>query len=188
MTYFKSLNLSIFVILLALSLFACTGESQSQNQDQAEHANHMKPAAQTEVSASDMDIPKEQVQKILKAYLQVKDALVQTNGETASQAATQLVEALGNEEDELLKKIRFDAEHIAETQDPAHQRDHFNTLSDNVYAITKATQANESTLYRQYCPMAFNNKGAYRLASEKEVNNPYFGDKMLHCGKVEDEL
>jgi hypothetical protein len=36
--------------------------------------------------------------------------------------------------------------------------------------------------------MAFNNEGAYWLSAEKEVNNPYFGDKMLHCGSVKEEL
>jgi len=43
-------------------------------------------------------------------------------------------------------------------------------------------------LYRQYCPMAFQNKGAYWLSSEKKIMNPYFGDKMLHCGVVKEEF
>ena len=188
MTFFKSLNLTAFVILMAFSLSACTDGSQSQNHDHADHANHMESAAPTQTSTAETDIPKEQAQKIQVAYLQLKDALVLTNGEAASQAAIKLVETLGSEEDELLKNIRFDVEHIAETQDLGHQRDHFNNLSDNVYAMLKATEANENPVYRQYCPMAFEGKGGYWLATEKEVNNPYFGDKMLHCGSVKEEL
>ena len=41
-------------------------------------------------------------------------------------------------------------------------------------------------IYMQYCPMAFNNKGAYWFASDKEIMNPYFGDEMLHCGGVKE--
>jgi len=134
------------------------------------------------------NISKEQANKMLNSYLEIKDALVKTDGETASKAAGKLVETLGDSQDELAKKIRFDAEHISETKDAGHQRDHFNTLSDNIYAVVKATGANDSKLYRQYCPMAMDNKGAYWLSAEKEVNNPYFGDKMLHCGSVKEEL
>ncbi|MFT7036414.1 MAG: hypothetical protein ACJA2S_004943, partial [Cyclobacteriaceae bacterium] len=78
--------------------------------------------------------------------------------------------------------------HIIDTNDPSKQRDHFNTLSDNVYDLIKSTSANERAIYRQFCPMAMNNKGAYWLSAEKEVNNPYFGDMMLHCGSVKEEL
>ena len=125
---------------------------------------------------------------MLNSYLEIKDALVKTDGEAASKAARKLVEALGEHQDELAQKIRFDAEHISETKDAGHQREHFNTLSDNIYALVKATGANDSKLYRQYCPMAMDNKGAYWLSAEKQVNNPYFGDKMLHCGSVKEEL
>lgn len=134
------------------------------------------------------NISKEQASKMLNSYLKVKDALVKTDGEAASTAAKKLVEDLGDNQDELAKKIRFDAEHISETKDAGHQRDHFNTLSDNIYALVKATGANDGKLYRQYCPMAMDNKGAYWLSAEKQVNNPYFGDKMLHCGSVKEEL
>jgi len=44
------------------------------------------------------------------------------------------------------------------------------------------------TIYVQYCPMAFGNKGADWLAKEEEIRNPYFGDKMMKCGLVKREL
>ena len=133
-------------------------------------------------------ISKEQASELLNNYLKVKNALVETDGEAASAAAIKLVEALGDNQDELAKKIRFDSEHISETKDEGQQRDHLNILSDNIYILVKATRANDSKLYRQYCPMAFDNKGAFWLSAEKQVNNPYFGDKMLHCGSVKEEL
>jgi Cu(I)/Ag(I) efflux system membrane fusion protein len=35
-----------------------------------------------------------------------------------------------------------------------------------------------------FCPMAFDNKGAYWLQKEETINNPYFGPKMLRCGEI----
>lgn len=133
-------------------------------------------------------IDTEKDSNLLSNYLEIKDALVQTNGQAASKAAEKLVLNIPDDEDELMKSIRFDAQHIADTENTDHQRDHFNTLSDNIYQWVKATGSYEQKLYRQYCPMAFDNQGAYWLSAEKEVNNPYFGDKMLRCGSVKEEL
>ena len=126
-------------------------------------------------------------QKILQSYLKLKDALVETNGEKANSMAKELINLL-NSEDELIQKIKTDANKIAETADVNQQREYFNGLSDNVYTLLKSASANDNAIYRQYCPMAFDNKGAYWLSAEQEVNNPYFGDQMLHCGTVKEEL
>ncbi len=39
-------------------------------------------------------------------------------------------------------------------------------------------------LYKQHCPMAFNDTGADWLSEEKAILNPYFGSSMLRCGGV----
>jgi hypothetical protein len=114
--------------------------------------------------------------------------LVQTDGKTARVSAANLVQVLGESQNVLISKIRSNAEHIAATEEASQQRNHFNTLSGHVYEVVKATNANKATLYRQFCPMAMNNKGAYWLSTKKEINNPYFGEKMLHCGSVKETL
>ena len=43
-------------------------------------------------------------------------------------------------------------------------------------------------IFEQYCPMSFNNTGATWLASEENINNPYFGAVMPHCGEVRRQL
>lgn len=68
-----------------------------------------------------------------------------------------------------------------------HQREHLETLSKDVYDIAKSFGAGK-TMYKIYCPMYNNNKGAYWLAESKEVKNPYFGSKMLTCGEVQEEI
>ena len=44
------------------------------------------------------------------------------------------------------------------------------------------------TVYYQFCPMAFNEKGAFWLSTTKEISNPYFGDQMLTCGEIKETL
>lgn len=39
-----------------------------------------------------------------------------------------------------------------------------------------------------YCPMAFNNRGAYWLQKHDSILNPYFGHFMLKCGTVTDHI
>lgn len=69
-----------------------------------------------------------------------------------------------------------------------YKRIPFETVSNAVYHIIIKTGLTDAGIYRQYCPMAFNDKGAYWLSNETEIRNPYFGTKMLECGEVTDTL
>ncbi len=40
----------------------------------------------------------------------------------------------------------------------------------------------------QYCPMVHGDKGAAWVSLEKEINNPYFGSMMLHCGEIQEVI
>ena len=130
----------------------------------------------------------QQARSVLSAYLQIKDALVKTDSKAASTAAKSLVALVGEDSDDLSKKLKTNAKQIMESTDVAVQRKHFNDLSENMLALVKSSSNNDMPLYKQFCPMAFNNTGAFWLATEKEINNPYFGDMMLHCGMVKEEL
>jgi Cu(I)/Ag(I) efflux system membrane fusion protein len=66
------------------------------------------------------------------------------------------------------------------------QRSHFETLSDNLISAVAYFGVEENTVYKQYCPMAFKDKGAFWLSGEKEIKNPYFGEAMLTCGEVKE--
>ena len=118
---------------------------------------------------------------LVENYLALKDALVATDGAKAQKAANDFLEVNNND------ALTADLKTIAGSTDVATQRIAFEGLSTNMYSIVKAG-GSETVLYKQYCPMAFNNKGAYWLAAEEEVNNPYFGDVMLHCGSVQETI
>jgi Cu(I)/Ag(I) efflux system membrane fusion protein len=65
----------------------------------------------------------------------------------------------------------------------------FETLSNELIAVVVQFGIPETQqLYRIYCPMAFNNKGADWLQADKEIRNPYFGASMLKCGEVTEEI
>ncbi len=139
------------------------------------------------------DIP--QLKAVFDNYFAVKDALVKTDGNTSSAKAKELLtsinavkmDKLTTEEHtvwmKVMKDLAFDAEHIADTKDASHQRDHFMTLSKNMYALIKVSKT-ETPTYYQFCPMANDGKGANWLSKENAVKNPYYGSQMLSCGKT----
>ena len=57
------------------------------------------------------------------------------------------------------------------------------TLSKNMYALIKISKT-EKPIYYQFCPMSNNGRGANWLSKENDVKNPYYGSKMLSCGKT----
>ncbi len=44
--------------------------------------------------------------------------------------------------------------------------------------------AHYTPIYQMFCPMAFDNEGAYWLQTSEKIRNPYFGKEMLECGEV----
>ena len=141
------------------------------------------------------DVEQLQLKEVFNSYFAVKDALVKTDGTLAATKAALLLnsinavkmENLTKEEHaewmKVMKDLVFDAEHISETKDAGHQRDHFTSLSKNMYSLIKVSKQ-ETPTYYQFCPMANKGKGANWLSKENIVKNPYYGSKMLGCGKT----
>ncbi len=140
------------------------------------------------------------IKGIVAGYLDVKNALAKDNDKEAADAANELVKAfdsfdkksLNPEQAKVFADIQTDArehaEHIGSNAgNIAHQREHFETLSQEVYELAKATGAGQK-LYYANCPMYNNNKGATWLSETKEISNPYFGKSMENCGSVTEEL
>ncbi|MCU0323803.1 MAG: DUF2911 domain-containing protein [Spirosomaceae bacterium] len=156
--------------------------------DMKKETTTLKPTLDPEVQAN--------ITKSLSNYYALKNALIADDGKTANLQAGELVKTISalpmtklNSQQRnlfmgLSEKIKFDASHINETKDVKHQREHFNDLSNNVFALVKGLNANESPVYQQYCPMA----KAYWLSDNSAVKNPYYGKAMLTCGKVTETL
>jgi hypothetical protein len=133
---------------------------------------------------------------LLTAYYGIENALVSSNPNTASDQAGVFVKNLQAIDIKSLPdngkttfmseqgKLSKDAAFIASHKDLAAQREHFATLSVNLFTLAKAVKLSSQPIYEAYCPM----KKAYWLSSEATIKNPYFGSQMPTCGKLTETL
>ena len=61
-------------------------------------------------------------------------------------------------------------------------RELFQVHSQAMIALARADYLGVNT-YLMFCPMAFDNQGAYWLQPDSRLLNPYFGASMLRCGE-----
>ena len=138
----------------------------------------------------------EAIDKILRDYLEVKNSLAADNSKAANSAAMVFVKSLKEVNPGKLdaaqntawkqyaEKLRYNGEHISESTQIAHQREHFGALSADLYAVLKTFKSADMVVYEQYCPMA---KKTW-LSETKAIKNPYYGKKMLDCGVTRETL
>ncbi len=136
-----------------------------------------------------------QLKEVFDNYFALKDALVKTDGPSASEKASAMLTALNAVEMEKLnmeehdvwmkveKKLKLGTQHIKENNKPDQQRQHFMSLSKNIYEVIKVSKPAE-IVYYQFCPMANGGKGANWLSKEVAIKNPYYGSTMLTCGNT----
>ncbi|MGH2667170.1 DUF3347 domain-containing protein [Flavobacterium sp.] len=173
----------------ALKAEVVEGSNNKAQMDNMEnHADHSKTAKEENQETN-------QLQPVFDYYFALKDALVKTDGNVASEKAKELAKAiqavkmnkLGTDVHlvwmKVLEDLKEDSEHIAGTKDSKHQRDHFMSLSKNMYALIKVSKTT-TPVYYQFCPMANDGKGANWLSKENAIKNPYYGSQMLTCGKT----
>jgi hypothetical protein len=132
------------------------------------------------------------VNKIVENYLAVKNSLVAGDAASAARNSKELFNSLSSDPGKALNpgqqkilnnyldKLKYDSRHISEVSMIDHQREHFASLSKNLYEVLKGLKVNTATLYEQYCPM----KKTYWLSETETVKNPYYGMKMPECGRV----
>lgn len=126
---------------------------------------------------------------LLTSYYNLKEALVKSNSNAATESAKVLVKAVEKIDKEKVKAesrnaLLADAGAIAQSKDLKVQREKFATLSVNMFALAKTLKLSAEPIYQQYCPM----KKAYWLSSEAAIKNPYYGNQMLSCGKLTETL
>ena len=189
---------------LSVIIYSCgDNASTAKKEEQSPAATSEENAEVKVVKASFTNVEANvatYLKKITDNYLQIKNALTATKATEAGDAAKSMSEAMKGFDKSLLsadqKKVydaqeaglKENAEHISKsTNDIEHQREHFSNMSEGMYALVKAFGGGK-TLYHDHCPMAKDGKGAMWLSENKEIKNPYFGDKMMECGSVEEEI
>lgn len=136
------------------------------------------------------------VKAVVSDYLKVKKALVASNERSAAKASLTLHDHLTTfdksyfttaqkeEYDAIDEALRTASAEFA-TQDLETQRKTFKLISEKIYLLAKNFDTGQP-LYKEYCPMY--EGGAAWISAEKEIQNPYFGDKMMKCGTVQEVI
>ena len=190
---------SIYVLGLglALTVTACNEPTENQETETATAEPQSPPASKLNSEGT------QQLIAVLSDYYKLKDALVATDGTEASVAGESLAKSAASLQMEMvsdsangsalapsLDTISKSSLTISQTDpgDVEAMRTAFEKVSDHMYLLLQNAELKNAGVYQQYCPMAFDDKGAYWLSSETEIRNPYFGKMMLSCGEVTDSL
>jgi len=143
---------------------------------------------------------KDAIYAILGDYILLKDALVK--GELSAslkyvkQAKTKFEETnmslfKGDEHAIWMEKQKEAIkllQQMIEQNDLGKIRLTFKSLSTEIIALAETFGPFKTTLYVQHCPMADKNTGGDWISLQSEIRNPYFGDMMLNCGSVTQEI
>lgn len=112
---------------------------------------------------------------MLEGYSAVATALYKDDLAGAKKAAEGMVK---HDKDSPMAKH---CQAIADSKTLEEARTHFKECSDVAIPMAKE----KKMMHEMNCPMAFGDKGANWLQkSGDEVQNPYMGSKMPHCGKL----
>ena len=179
----------LFTLLtLMLILFSC----------EKKQAEPKAVATKSHESHSEASHGDDMLAHLVSGYLEIKDALVEERNDGAVKGATHMLAAfksfpvsqLKAEQttifNEIYENSKEQLEHIQKS-DIAHQREHFLELSKDMIDLVKLI-GTKKPLYKEYCSMYKGNKGGTWLSDSPQIRNPYFGSKMLKCGKVLEEI
>lgn len=142
----------------------------------------------------------DQLKKVIKDYLTMKNAFIISDSKGIDSAATAMrdhVKAVnpetmnGEGKEAWLQhaslyntKIR-ELLHITGIEE---NRTYLSHLSEIIYCTKKSFKLEDMQLFAVYCPMAFDGKGAFWISETEKIRNPYFGEKMMDCGSIEEKL
>lgn len=166
------------IAFIAIIFFAaCSTENQQSVEVNSSEA--VKSEQENTTDIADVSFVDGMTGKAFQNYLQIEEALFNSDLDAAKATSDELAESFGTKR----KALKELALKMADAKDLDALRTHFYSFSmeaEEFFSDALST----GTIYKQYCPMAFENEGAFWIADVKEINNPYFGERMAHCGKT----
>ena len=183
------------IFMMLLFFVACNGNNDQVVENEIKKDEPLTQSKNSELFNTQFD-------RFLNSYFHLKDALVLTN-DTMAIASAQLLKTNADslKLDELKadksiiemakgyqESISAEAAALQGEKDIEGKRKSFQVISDNLYDLVRTVRFDKQKLYHQFCPMAFNDQGAYWLSPNSDIKNPYFGKKMLTCGEVKDSV
>ena len=174
----RILNFGV-ILLLAIGLFSCVDNKGKQSVE-IDTPEEVKKTEEKTADIADQDFIDGMTGKIWHNYLEIKIALTNADADQVQDVSQSMVASFSEERAEL-KAI---AQQLSETGELEKQRELFAAFTEKAGPMFEDALSG-GTIYKKFCPMAFDNKGAYWYADIEEISNPYFGDKMPNCGAVE---
>lgn len=173
--------------LIFFVLISCKNETaKTEKIDQTEvESKEAKKEFHHEAGEITVAFNEPRIDSLFASYITLKTALINTNSKVSADAASELLTAYSNlgVEEELFTR----AMKLVEAKDIETQRSIFSEVTADVETLLSGN-ISSGALYKQFCPMAFNNTGAFWLSESDEIANPYFGDKMYRCGVVKAKI
>jgi len=165
-----------------LAVMLITGIVSCTNTEKKVAGNSDTTSQVVKTSVADVELKDTKVQAIYNGYIALKDALVGTKFEDAKKTAAVLKTDLANYKG--CENTSLIADKIATAKDIAAQRKDFTALSADVIALFKHADLVKGSIFVQHCPMANNGDGGDWLSAEQKIQNPYYGDEMMECGRI----
>ena len=176
-----------------------TADMHQQHNNLAENFSHKDivilkhPYQLTEATKTEME-------QVIDAYFQLKDAFVNDNEQATDKAAGLMAQKVAAVVPTKLQAEGLQAWHNhqavyeSKLKEMQHikgldnKRSYFSHISEIIYCTIKSFGLKQGNLFAIFCPMAFDGKGAYWISGSKTIQNPYLGSKMPTCGEVKEEL
>ena len=203
-------NIFLGLLIAATTIGSCNNDTnnttdvkKADEKNDTAMANHQQVPIDTATSqiASVNSKASFPVKEIMAGYLQLKNALTKDNAKDAATAGNAMIATLASVDmkslpDVQMKKymdladdLKEHAEHIgANAGKIEHQREHFVMMSKDITDLIKTFGNGGQTLYKDFCPMADNGKGAVWISEIKEIKNPYYGKSMSSCGSIKETI
>lgn len=175
---------ALSVVLLSFAFFSC-GNEKKKTEPEVIEVETSSTAVEYTSGNSDVVFTDDKLAVVFRQYIQIKTALVNTDAEKAAYEATTLRDIFVKMQ--VGEEVVTAVQQMADSKDIEVQRTSFVKVTSDVEKLMEGALSS-GTIYKQYCPMAFGNTGASWLSENKEIYNPYFGDKMLKCGRVQAEI
>lgn len=175
MKYNKAIILSA---VMAMVMASC-GETKNKQEANINTQDEMEQKENHTADIADASFSDGMTGKVFHNYQQIRMALVNSDAEGVQTAATNLAESFSEERE----SIKSTALAMSDDANLESLRQLFSELTQKIEPLIKESLSG-GKVYKQYCPMALDGKGGYWISNVEKIENPYYGDKMLKCGKV----
>ena len=172
-------NATLTIATITLITLASCGETKNKQDAKISTPEEIETKKENTADIADASFSDGMTGKVFHNYQQILMALVNSDADEVNEAAGNLAESFTEEREQM----HLMAKAMEEMDDIETQRELFSQLTEKVEPLFKES-ISEGTIYKQFCPMAFEGKGGYWISNVDEIKNPYYGDKMLKCGKV----